>query len=140
MTWLQNSFLHKFFMCSGPFFDKKKPPDVCQKINHFSMMLDIQQWVQIIFHVAMLFFSTLVWWSPEFFKDVSFHVSCYVKFGHMGCCDFGINNPQNLCLVTFNMKYYILSQIFYRVGDVVQYSFSLTFAKQLRIQNNFKKF
>ena len=38
--------------------------------------------------------------SPDFFKDVSFHVSFHVKFGNMGCCDFSINNPQNRCLVT----------------------------------------
>ena len=30
--------------------------------------------------------------SPDFFKDVSFHVSFHVKFGYMGCCDFSINN------------------------------------------------
>ena len=34
--------------------------------------------------------------SPDFFKDVSFHV----KFDYMGCCDFSINNPENTCLVT----------------------------------------
>ena len=28
-----------------------------------------------------------IWESPEFFRDVSFHV----KFGYMWCCDFGIN-------------------------------------------------
>ena len=38
--------------------------------------------------------------SPDFFKDVSFHVSFHVNFGNMRCCDFGINNPQNSCLVT----------------------------------------
>ena len=38
--------------------------------------------------------------SPDFFKDVSFHVSFHAKFGYMGCCDFSINNPQNTCLVT----------------------------------------
>ena len=35
-----------------------------------------------------------------FFKDESFHVSFQVKFGYMGCCDFSINNPQNVCLDT----------------------------------------
>ena len=38
--------------------------------------------------------------SPNFFKDVSFHVSFHVKFGNMGCCDFSIDNSQNTCLVT----------------------------------------
>ena len=37
---------------------------------------------------------------PDFFKDVSFHVSFHVKFGYMRFCDFSINNPQNTCLVT----------------------------------------
>ena len=31
--------------------------------------------------------------SPNFFKAVSFHVSLYVKFGNIRCCDFSINNP-----------------------------------------------
>ena len=38
--------------------------------------------------------------SPDFFKDVSFHVSFHFKFGNMGCCDFSNNNPRNTCLVT----------------------------------------
>ena len=38
--------------------------------------------------------------SPDFFIDVSFHVSFYIKFGYMGCCDFSSNNLQNTCLVT----------------------------------------
>ena len=38
--------------------------------------------------------------TPDFFKDVSFHVSFHVKFGYMECCDFSTNNPQNTCLVT----------------------------------------
>ena len=38
--------------------------------------------------------------SPDFFKDVSFHVSFHVKFGNMRCCYFSINNPQNSCLIT----------------------------------------
>ena len=33
--------------------------------------------------------------SPDFLKDVSFHV----KFGNVGYCDFSINNSQNSCLV-----------------------------------------
>ena len=37
---------------------------------------------------------------PNFFTDVSFHVSFHVKFGNMGCCDISINNPQNSGLVT----------------------------------------
>ena len=53
-------------------------------------------------------------YSPNFFKDVSFHVSFHVKFGNMGCFDFSINNPQHMFgYVTFKVKYYILSQIFY---------------------------
>ena len=45
--------------------------------------------------------------SPDFFKDVSFHVSFHVKFGYMGCCDFSINNPQNTCLVTWLLMWNI---------------------------------
>ena len=53
---------------------------------------------------------------PDFLKDISFHVSFHVKFGYMGCCDFSINSPQKHMFgyVTFNVKYYILSQIFYK--------------------------
>ena len=67
--------------------------------------------------------SIIQFHSPDFFKDVLFHVSFHVKFGNMGCCNFSIANPQNTCLVTqggllgyvtFNVKYYILSQIFYK--------------------------
>ena len=32
-------------------------------------------------------------------KDVSFHVSFHVKFRYMGCCDFSIDNPENIFLV-----------------------------------------
>ena len=45
--------------------------------------------------------------SPNFFKDVSFHVSFHVKFGNMRCCDFSINNPQNSCLVTWLLTWNI---------------------------------
>ena len=31
--------------------------------------------------------------TPNFFKDVSFHVSFHVKFGYVVCCDFSIDNP-----------------------------------------------
>ena len=31
----------------------------------------------------------------------------------MGCCDFSLNNPL-FSYVTFNVKHYILSQIFYK--------------------------
>ena len=37
--------------------------------------------------------------SPNFFIDVSFHDLFHVKFGYLGCCDFSINNPQNLCFI-----------------------------------------
>ena len=54
---------------------------------------------------------------PNFFTDVSFHVSFHVKFGNMGCYDFSINNRSSQLsfgYVNFNVKYYILSQIFYK--------------------------
>ena len=53
--------------------------------------------------------------SPDFFKDVSFHVSFHVKFGNMGCCD---SIKHMFDYVTYNVKYYIFSQIFYKkIGD-----------------------
>ena len=48
-----------------------------------------------------------VQYSPNFLKDVSFHVSFHAKFGYMGCCDFSINNPQNTCLVTWLLTWNI---------------------------------
>ena len=54
---------------------------------------------QIIFHWIIQSIYQVSKLSPDFFKDVSFHVSFHVKFGYMGCCDFSINNPQNTCLV-----------------------------------------
>ena len=52
-----------------------------------------------------------------------FHVSHHVKFGYMGFCDFSINNPQTHMFgyMNFNVRYYILSQIFYkRIGWLFQ--------------------
>ena len=53
--------------------------------------------------------------SPDFFKDVSFHVSSHVKFGNMGCFDFSINNPQNSCLVTWLLMWNVTFWVKYSI-------------------------
>ena len=53
--------------------------------------------------------------SPDFFIDVSFHVSFYIKFGYMGCCDFSSNNPQNTCLVTWLLTWNVTFWVKYSI-------------------------
>ena len=64
--------------------------------------------------------------SPNFFKDVSFHVSFHVKFGNMGWRDFRINNPQNSCLVmwllTWNITFWVKYSI-RKLGDCMPNEF-----------------
>ena len=38
--------------------------------------------------------------SPDFFKDIAFHVSFHIKLGYMRYFDFSIDNPQKTCSVT----------------------------------------
>ena len=63
----------------------------CREVLHFHQIVCV-----ICDAIGSLDWSLL----PEFFKDVSFHVSFRVKFGNMRCCNFSINNSQNSCLVT----------------------------------------
>ena len=52
---------------------------------------------------------------PDFFKDVSYHVSFRVKFDNMRCCAFSINNPYNSCVVTWLLTWKITFWVKYSI-------------------------
>ena len=56
-------------------------------------------------------------WSNDFFKF--FHISFYVKFRYMRCCDFRINDPQNTCLVTLLLTWNITFWVRYSIKNWV---------------------
>ena len=59
--------------------------------------------------------------TPDFFKDLSFHVSFHVKFGIMRCCDFSINNPQNSCFVKWLLMWNITFWVKYSIKKSFEY-------------------
>ena len=72
-----------------------------------------------------------VFQSPDFFKDVSFHVSFHVKFGNLRCCDFSINNPQNSCLVMWLLTWNIIFWVKYSIKNGWIYRKGMSFVKTL---------